>query len=160
MVAALVPGLLTAGCSLPGDQVVGGQDVEARVVTGRAVADAVPPDDRALVLGLVDAANRAGDDGGPAQAEFLRATQAAGVDFPPASCFGRVTVRTTLVERTLRPAPDWTPSPGAARPDGAVYVVAASQTTAIDGTVVREDVGSKHVVVRGGRAFGYAPCPD
>lgn len=148
-VALAVLGAVLAGCGT--------------VVPGRAVADPVPAADRALVDAYVDAVNRAGDAGTDAQTAFLRSTQEPGVPFPPARCFGTVAVHTRLVERTLRPAPTWTvPGPDGRdrRPDGAVYVVAASVTATRDGTAVREDVGSKHLVVRRGRVYGYAPCPS
>ena len=147
VVLALLGGVL-AGCGA--------------VVPGRAVADPVPAADRALVDAYVDAGNRAGDAGPAAQTAFLHDTQESGVPFPPGRCFGTVALHTRLVERTLRPALSWTvPGPDGRdrRPDGAVYVVATSVTATRDGTVVREDVGSKHFVVRDGRVYGYAPCP-
>lgn len=141
--------LLLSGCG----QAVPGKDVVARV----------PAADLALVREYVRALNAAGDDGPEAQAAFLRSTQEPGTRPPPDRCFGSVTLTTRLVERTLRPATDWTPPgvpPGTRPPEGAVYVVASGVTASRDRVTLREDVGSKHLVVRNGRVYGYAPCPN
>jgi hypothetical protein len=133
------------------------------VVPGRPVPAEVPSGDLALVRDYVQASNRAADAGPQALAAFLRDTQERGTPPPPARCFGDYALRTRLVERTLRPAPEWQPPavvPGAGRPSGAVYVVAASVTALREGAVVREDVGSKHLVIRDGRVYSYAPCPN
>ncbi len=133
------------------------------VVPGQARIGLVPPTDRALIDTYVGDANRAGDAGPAAQTAFLRATQGPGAPFPPDRCFGDVTLQTDLVDRTLRPDPGWQPpetSPDTARPSGAVYVVAAAVSVRKGPLEVREDVGSKHFVIRDGRVTGYAPCAD
>lgn len=146
-VGVAVTAVLLAGC--------------ATAVPGQARVAAVARGDRALIEGYVDAANRAGDAGPPTQTAFLRATQAQGTPFPPGRCFGEVTLRTELVDRTLRPDPGWRPPatrPEAAAPAGAVYVVAAAVSVRRGLVELREDVGSKHFVVHDGRVTGYAPC--
>jgi hypothetical protein len=133
------------------------------VVPGQARAAGVPPSDRALIDAYVADANGAGDAGPTAQVAFLRDTQAQGAPFPPDRCFGDVTVQTDLVGRTLRPDPDWRPpetAPGTGRPSGAIYVVAAAVSVRRGQLEVREDVGSKHFVIRDGRVTSYAPCAD
>jgi hypothetical protein len=151
---ALVVGTLLAAAVLAGC---------GAVVPGQARVGLVPPSDRALIDAYVSDANRAGDAGPAAQTSFLRASQAPGAPFPPDRCFGDVTLRTDLVGRTLRPDPDWRPpqtAPGPGDPLGAVYVVAASVSVRRGSLEVREDVGSKHFVIRDGRVSGYAPCAD
>lgn len=133
------------------------------VVPGQARLGAVPSADRTLIDQYVASANRAGDAGPAAQAAFLRATQAEGAPFPPDRCFTDLTLQTDLVARTLRPDPEWRPpetAPGTPRPAGAVYVVAAAVSVRRGPAEIREDVGSKHFVIRDGRVTGYAPCAD
>lgn len=133
------------------------------VVPGAARPAAVPPADRALIDTYVADVNHAGDAGPAVQASFLRSTQAEGAPFPPDRCFSDVTLQTDLVARTLRPDPDWRPpatSPGTGRPTGAVYVVAAAVSVRRGASQIREDVGSKHFVIRGDRVTGYAPCAN
>ncbi|MDL5155118.1 hypothetical protein [Actinomycetospora termitidis] len=152
-VAALVLGVvLTAGAAGCG-----------AVVPGTPRLGAVPSTDRALITAYVEASNRAGDGGPAAQTDFLRSTQAEGAPFPPDRCFGEVTLDTRLVQRTLRPDADWTPPatlPNVGRPAGAIYVAAAAVSVRRGAVEVREDVGSKHFVVRDARVFSYAPCAD
>ena len=67
------------------------------------------------------------------------------------------------MQRTLRPDADWTPPatlPDASRPVGAIYVAAAAVSVRRGSVEVREDVGSKHFVVRDAGVFSYAPCAD
>ncbi|NMO93695.1 hypothetical protein [Actinomycetospora sp. TBRC 11914] len=133
------------------------------VVPGTARVGLVPSSDRVLIDSYVASANHAGDAGPAAQAAFLRATQAEGAPFPPDRCFTDLTLQTDLVGRTLRPDPGWRPpetAPGTGRPPGAVYVVAAAVSVRRGPAEIREDVGSKHFVVRGDRVTGYAPCAD
>ena len=150
---ALVVGTLLAAAVLAGC---------GAVVPGQARVGLVPPSDRALIDAYIGAANRAGDAGPAAQTAFLRGSQGPGAPFPD-RCFGDVTLQTDLVGRTLRPDPDWRPAqtaPGPAEPGGAVYVVAAAVWVRRGSLEVREDVGSKHFVIRDGRVTGYAPCAD
>lgn len=135
----------------------------ASVVPGTATFGPVVTSDRALVDAYVAAANRAGEAGPAEQASFLRATQAEGTPFPPDRCFGELTLDTSLVGRTLRPDPGWRPPASVgttARPDGAVYVAAAAVSVRQGALEIREDVGSKHFVVRDGRVTSYAPCAN
>jgi hypothetical protein len=133
------------------------------VVPGQARVASVARDDRTLIDAYVVSTNRAGDAGPEVQASFLRATQAEGAPFPPDRCFSDVTLQTDLVGRTLRPDPGWKPpatAPDAAAPAGAIYVVAAAVSVRRGPLEIREDVGSKHFVVRNGHVTGYAPCAD
>jgi hypothetical protein len=41
-----------------------------------------------------------------------------------------------------------------------VYVVAAAVSVRRGPAEIREDVGSKHFVIRGDRVTGYAPCAN
>lgn len=146
LLAALV---LTAGCGA--------------ALPGRAVVARVPADDLALVRLYVARLNAAGQEGERQQLEFLRSTQEPSAPLPPSRCFGEVTLETRLVERTLRPIPDDPPPgdrPGARRPDGARYAAAVAVTALVDGRPVREEIGTKQFVVRDGRVYSYAPCPD
>lgn len=153
MARALAGLVLCAGLALGGC---------ASTVAGTAVVDRVPDADRALVDGYVAASNLAADRGPQAQAAFLRDTQEPGVPMPPSNCFDTTTVKTRPVERTLRPAaPDWMPlteSGPRPRPQGAVYVVAASSSLLSGGVPVLEDVRSDYLVIRDGRVYGYAVC--
>jgi hypothetical protein len=143
----LTAGLAGCGATIPGTPRVG----------------AVPAGDRALIDAYVADSNRAAAAGARAQADFLRASQAEGVPFPPDRCFAELTLDTRLVARTLRPDPDWTPPaslPDVGRPAGAVYVAAAAVTVRRGSAEVREDVGSKHFVIRDTQVSSYAPCAD
>ena len=152
--AALAVGTLAAAVLLGGC---------GTAVPGQARVAPVARSDRALIEGYVASANHAGEAGPVVQAAFLRATQAEGAPFPPDRCFADNTVDTDLVGRTLRPDPGWRPpatAPDAAGPAGAIYVVAAAVSVRHGRLELREDVGSKHFVVRGGRVTSYAPCAD
>lgn len=149
LVVALLAGLvLVSGCGA--------------VMPGRAVLGRVPADDLALIRLYVTRFNDAGEEGPRPQLAFLRETQEPSVRMPPPTCFGQITLEARMVERTLRAAPGLVPAqipPGTPVARGALYVVAVSVTASSDGVPVREDVGSKHLVVRDGRVFSYAPCP-
>jgi len=135
----------------------------ASVVPGTAAFGPVVGSDRALVDAYVAAANRAGEAGPQEQETFLRATQAEGTPLPPDRCFGELTLDTSLVGRTLRPDPGWQPPaalPNTGRPQGAIYVAATAVSVRQGALEIREDVGSKHFVVRDGRVTSYAPCAN
>ncbi|MFC5060753.1 hypothetical protein [Actinomycetospora atypica] len=135
----------------------------ATVVPGTARIAPVASADRTLVDAYVAAANRAGAAGPREQETFLRATQAESTPFPPDRCFGELTLDTSLVGRTLRPDPGWAPPaalPATGRPQGAIYVAAAAVSVRQGALEIREDVGSKHFVVRDGRVTSYAPCAN
>lgn len=149
VVGTLLSAVLAAGCGT----VVPGQSRVAPVARG----------DRTLIDAYIADANSAGDAGPRVQTQFLRDTQAQGAPFPPDRCFSDVTLQTDLVARTLRPDPGWkppAPAPDTAAPAGAIYVVAAAVSVRRGRMELREDVGSKHFVVRDGRVTGYAPCAD
>lgn len=147
--ALAVAGLLLTGCGA----VVPGTPTVAQVLAG----------DLALIHAYIDGLNAAGQVGVDAQTTYLRATQDPSTPFPRSGCLGQVTLETHLVDRTVRPDPDFTaPQAGGAlaRPGGAVYVVATDVSASQDGVMVREQIGSKHVVIRAGRVYGYSPCPE
>lgn len=132
-------------------------------LTGRAVVGPVSVDDRTLIRQFVARYNATGEEGPGPQLAFLRETQDPSAPMPPPRCYGAVTLETRMVERTLRPIPGAPPPgdrPGARMPDGARYAAAVAVTASRDGLPVREDVGTKQFVVRDGRVFSYAPCPD
>lgn len=132
-------------------------------VPGRAVLAPVPAEDLALIRLFVARYNATGEQGPGRQLEFLRETQDPSAPMPPPRCYGAVTLETRVVERTLRPIPGAPPPgdrPGARMPEGARYAAAVAVTASRAGLPVREDVGTKQFVVRDGRVFSYAPCPD
>jgi hypothetical protein len=70
-----------------------------------------------------------------------------------------VTITATPTLATLRPDPGWTVPGSDKRPSGSVYVVAVSLTIRQGNSVVGTQIGSQRVVVDGGRAYSFAPCP-
>ena len=133
------------------------------VVPGQARVGLVPPSDRALIDTYVGAANRAGDAGPAAQTAFLRASQGSGVhcSSPTAASATSPCGPTSSAARCARPRLASPADRARDRgPGGAVYVVAAAVSVRRGSLEVREDVGSKHFVIRDGRVSGYAPCAD
>lgn len=132
------------------------------VLPGRALPAQVTSQDLALIHRYVDGFNAAGDSGPEAQRAFLLSTAEPGSSPPALGCLGQQTLRTEIVDRTVRADPDFMatrPNQAPTKPAGAVYVAAVSITALMDGTTVEEEIGSKHLVVRDGRVFDYAPCP-
>lgn len=104
------------------------------------------------------AANNAAADRGPeAQQEFFRRTQHP--DYTDRTCeLDDQTVRIDPAMSTLRPDPDFAPD-DIAPLRGQVRVVGVEVTTRGDNGVVGHQIGSQHVVLLDGRAYGFAPCP-
>ena len=113
--------------------------------------------DRALVAGYFDQLNQAGRAGPDAQQDLLRRTQHP--DYRVGMCaLSGLTLRVRPTLTTLRPAPSWTEPARDTRPRGAVYAVAVQVTTRRDGLDVASQIGTEHVVVLDGAAYGFAPC--
>ncbi|WNV91133.1 hypothetical protein [Umezawaea sp. Da 62-37] len=101
--------------------------------------------------------NDAGGKGNPEQRRLLQDTQHP--DFRKQACELREgTLRMEPTMSTLRLAPKWEPPGERVHPRGVVYVVAATVTLLEDNAVLGVQVGSLHVVVIDGKAFGFAPC--
>lgn len=114
----------------------------------------VPAADRELVLGYFTAANAAAAQGPEAQRRFFTRTRHPDAPAAPCPPLEVLTVRTEPAPRTLRPDPDWPP-----RPRGTIYVIAGTVTAVWDGRVYATQIGSQHVVVLDGTAYGFPPCP-
>ncbi|MCP3799128.1 hypothetical protein NLX83_07660 [Allokutzneria sp. A3M-2-11 16] len=137
--------LATAGCQ--------------NTITGEAALPGVGDAERALVVRHVDDGNAAAAKGSAAQQELYRKTQHP--DFHSGICqLNGLTVLTEPVWSTLRPDPKWSPGGNSIPPRGNVYVVAVSVSTRRDNTTVGNQIGSQHVVVLNGMAYGFAPCPN
>lgn len=113
--------------------------------------------DRRLVADYFAAANAAAGEGPAAQQRFFDATQHP--DFRGARCpLDGATVVSEPTMSTLRPDPDWRPAGATAPPRGTVHVIAVTATVRRDGVELGTQIGSQHVVVLGGRGYGFAPC--
>ncbi|MCO1579425.1 MULTISPECIES: hypothetical protein [unclassified Crossiella] len=140
---ALLVTLVTAGCAVG----VAGTPREAS-------QEAV---DAGLVGGYFSDGLAAARTGVAAQREFLTRTQHP--DFRAGACDpGELVLTVEPALSTLRPDPGWTAG-SRGRPRGRVYVVAVSVTAKRDGATVGIQIGSQHVVVLDGAAYGFAPCP-
>ena len=70
-----------------------------------------------------------------------------------------VTITAEPTLSTLRAEPGWTPPGSGKGLSGRVYVVAVTLTVRQGNAVVGTQIGSQRVVVDGGRAYSFAPCP-
>ncbi|MGO1050645.1 hypothetical protein [Crossiella sp. CA198] len=141
--AALLCALLTAGC--------------AAGVAGTPEAAPTEAVDAGLVGGYFSDGLAAARGGAGPQRAFLQRTQHP--DFRTGACdLGDLVLAVEPALSTLRPDPDWAAGRGGV-PRGRVYVVAVSVTAKRDGTTVGVQIGSQHVVVLDGAAYGFAPCP-
>lgn len=136
--------LAVAGCSteLGGTALPGGPDAG----------------DRELIVGYFDARNAAAEQGPAALQQFLDDTQHPDSRSGPCSLEGIVLV-TDPALTTLRADPDWAPPDEVDPPRGTTYVVAASVSVERDEVELATQIGSQHVVVLDGAAYGFAPCP-
>ena len=153
LVAGVV-GVLTGGAiQVPGEPIPADRPLDAH---------------RTLVSGYFDAVNAAADQGSAAQERFFAGTQHP--DFRDLQCsLQGLTVTADPAYTTLHTDPDWQPPLADGAPRGTVYVVAATVTvqrrtvrpsTGQGSTeVLGSQIGSLHVVVLGGAAYGFAPCP-
>jgi hypothetical protein len=125
-------------------------------VTGEPVAATSQQADRVLIATYFTALDASASQGAAAQLDFLRRTQHP--DFRDRLCdLGGVTVDIQPSLSTLAADSDWAPE-AAARPRGAVYVVAVSFRVQKDGQVLGEQIGSERVVVLDGSVYGFMPC--
>ncbi|PRW62004.1 hypothetical protein [Actinopolyspora mortivallis] len=124
--------------------------------SGSAVTDRHGPRTPPRTAAEYFAANNAAAREGPrAQREFLRRTQHP--DFREGMCVpDTTTITLDPVLTTLRPSPEFRVN--GLRPDGRVRVVAVEATVRRSGEVVARRIGSKHLVLRQGRFYGFAPC--
>ncbi|MFB9905081.1 hypothetical protein [Allokutzneria oryzae] len=101
--------------------------------------------------------NAAAAKGSSVQQELFRRTQHP--DFSSGMCqLDGVTVVVDPIWSTLRPDPKWTPDGNANPPRGNVYAIAVSVSARRAQTTVGNQIGSQHVVVLNGMAYGFAPC--
>jgi hypothetical protein len=113
--------------------------------------------ERELVAGYFEDLNEAGEQGAAQQKELLRETQHP--DFRGGDCrLPSGTLRVVPTMSTLRLDPAWTPPGEDEHPRGVVLAVAVTVTLLQDGMEVATQIGSQHVVLLSGKAYGFAPC--
>lgn len=128
-------------------------------VTGTALPLKVTEVERELVSSYFAALNEAGGQGAAKQRELLADTQHP--DFRDGDCKlpnGTIKVEPSL--STLRLDPDWTPPGEDEHPRGVVLVVAVTLTVVQDGAEIGTQIGSQHIVLLNGKAYGFAPCAN
>ncbi|WP_447004700.1 hypothetical protein ACRAKI_34815 [Saccharothrix isguenensis] len=129
----------------------------ASTITGTARPLRVTDVERALVTGYFADLNEAGGQGTAEQRELLQDTQHP--DFRDDDCelpSGTIKVQPTM--STLRLDPQWAPPGEDEHPRGVVLVVAVTLTVVQEGTEIGSQIGSQHVVLLNGKAYGFAPC--
>ncbi|MBW4715754.1 hypothetical protein [Saccharothrix obliqua] len=128
-------------------------------VTGTARPLQLTDADREQVGGYFTALNEAGAQGVAKQRELLADTQHP--DYPQDGCeLPRGTIRVEPTMSTLRLDPNWTPPGDDEHPRGVVLVVAVTLTVVQDGTEIGTQIGSQHIVLLNGKAYGFAPCAN
>ena len=158
--AGLLPSAcLRAACLLAACLLSAGLLVAAcgQVVHGKPVALSPLTADRSLIVSYFEHSNAAAQDGSAAQKQFLDSTQHP--DVPERCDLGELTLRLDPTLSTLRSDGDWRPAGADHAPRGRVYVIAVTVTVQRDRTALATQVGSMHLVVLDGAAFGFAPCP-
>lgn len=141
VVAVLAPG----GCTnrVPGEPVAGSRPLDAH---------------RTLVSRYFDAVNAAASQGAAAQERLFADTQHP--DFRDLQCpLQGLTVTADPAYSTLHIDADWHPPLAEAPPRGTVYVIAATVAVQRSTEVLGSQIGTLHVVVLDGIAYGFAPCP-
>ncbi|ONI82407.1 hypothetical protein ALI22I_40640 [Saccharothrix sp. ALI-22-I] len=126
-------------------------------LTGTARPLQVTDVERELVTGYFADLNEAGGQGADEQRDLLKDTQHP--DFRDEDCqlpTGTIKVQPTM--STLRLDPEWTPPGTDEHPRGVVLVVAVTLTVVQEGSEVGSQIGSQHVVLLNGKAYGFAPC--
>lgn len=127
------------------------------VAQGTPTGDGVASEQRMLIREYYDAGNAAAEEGSDAQDQFLDETQHP--DYADERCpLEGLTLLVDPALTTLRPDPDWEPTAGEDPPRGTIYVVAVSLTVEQEGVELGNQVGSQHVVILDGTAYGFAPC--
>lgn len=130
----------------------------SQVVTGRPTAVSVTGQDRSLITDYFERNNAAAGEGAQAQRDFLARTQHP--DFEDEACnLGELTLTIAPTLSTLRPDAGWQPVDADKTPRGRVYIVAVTVTVQRGTAPVGTQIGSIHVVVLDGTAYGFAPCP-
>ncbi|MBB5806431.1 hypothetical protein F4560_006199 [Saccharothrix ecbatanensis] len=126
-------------------------------ITGTARPLRVTDVERELVTGYFADLNEAGGQGTSEQRDLLKDTQHP--DFRDEDCelpAGTIKVQPTM--STLRLDPQWAPPGEDEHPRGVVLVVAVTLTVVQEGTEIGSQIGSQHVVLLNGKAYGFAPC--
>ncbi|NUT46724.1 MAG: hypothetical protein HOV94_05300 [Saccharothrix sp.] len=126
-------------------------------ITGAAHPLKVTDVERDLVSGYFADLNEAGGQGVSQQRDLLTDTQHP--DFRDEDCqlpTGTIRVHPTM--STLRLDPAWSPPGEDEHPRGVVLVVAVTLTVVQEGAEIGSQIGSQHVVLLNGKAYGFAPC--
>ncbi|HEY0640098.1 MAG TPA: hypothetical protein VGD67_20880 [Pseudonocardiaceae bacterium] len=130
-----------------------------QVIDGRAVRAASPADaDQSLIADYFERSNTAAGEGPQAQQRFLQETQHPDVSADGCS-LGNVTLTIDPTLSTLRMDEGWRPEQADRTPRGRIYIVAVTVTVKRDNAQIGTQIGSVHVVVLDGTAYGFAPCP-
>ena len=131
----------------------------ALALTGCSVAGtAQPSPNPGLVTAYFSDMDTAAAQGVQQEQKFLASTQVPAFADRVCDLNGvTITARPTL--STLRADPGWSPPGSDKRVNGQVYVVAVTLTIRQGNSVVGTQIGSQRVVVDGGRAYSFAPCP-
>jgi hypothetical protein len=137
----------------------GATALAALALTGCSVAgQAQPSPDPGLVTAYFHDLDSAAAQGVPQEQSFLKATQVPA--FADRVCgLNGVTITAEPTLSTLRAEPGWRPPGSDKGLSGRVYVVAVTLTVRQGNAVVGTQIGSQRVVVDGGRAYSFAPCP-
>jgi hypothetical protein len=127
-------------------------------VSGRPAAVDLVAADRALIVDFFERNNAAAGEGTEAQHRFFGEIQHPDYDVEVCS-LDDLTIVLDPTLSTLRPHDGWRPPDADQAIRGRIYVVAVTVTVQRDNTVLANQIGSMHVAVLDGRAFGFAPCP-
>lgn len=126
-----------------------------RVIDGQPVSAA--GDDGSLVAGYFERSNAAAREGPEAQRQFLVSTQHP--DFRYRCDLGNLVVELEPALSSMHIDASWEADDDGHVPRGRIYAVAVTVTVTRDKTTLGTQVGSMHVVILDGAAFGFAPCP-
>ncbi|WP_307869017.1 hypothetical protein [Umezawaea beigongshangensis] len=127
------------------------------VLPGTAAPLSVTDVERTRVGEYFDRLNEAGAAGPGPQRELLARTQHP--DHREHACtLGEATLRMTPTMSTLRGDADWVPPGERGHPRGVVLAVAVTVTVVRDSQELGSQIGTVHVVVLDGTAYGFAPC--
>lgn len=128
------------------------------VVGGHAVGPPPASVDESLIAAYFEHSNEAAREGADAQTQFLERTQHPDVE---RLCdLDGLTLLLDPTLSTLRRDEGWRPSGTSGSPRGRVYVVAVTVTVQRGQSTLGTQVGSMHVAVLDGTAYGFAPCPN
>lgn len=134
---------MLAGCAAP--------------VSGTARPVSLTDTDRTVIEAYYNDLNQAGEEGASAQETAIKDSQHP--DFSSKKCDLRgATLKIEPTWSTLRMDADWAPPGEKEHPRGVVYIVAVTVTLRQEKTVIGSQIGSQHVVLLDGKAYGFAPC--